>query len=324
MTVMVIGMHRSGTSAATGVLNLMGIPAGRPRDRLTADTFNRQGYWESVRLRDVNVRVLECLGGDWAGPPPLYPGWERAQSLRELKEAARAAFRAVYPSSPWVWKDPHNCLTLPFWRQIIGQHPVVFVYRDPKAVAASLQRRDGFSSFFALALWERYVRSALVNVAGHSVLVTSYDRLLADPEQWCRVAAAFLEDQGLATKRRVSSVRRFLEAGRRTSANPAYRGVAQTMSPAQTELHALVERLEGPSEVFRPPGLPAATPWAESLLHEHRRAFLDQQELRHQLALADRRILNLRPLARPLLQPARRGLRQLQSHLTVLRGRPPR
>jgi hypothetical protein len=322
MSLLVIGMHRSGTSAVTGVVNLLGVPTGSRRDLLPPDTFNSQGYWESASLRHVNVHVLARMGGDWASPPVLRSGWERKDDLADLRKIARSAFGRLYPTPPWVWKDPHNCLTLPFWRHLVGVYPVIFVHRNPIDVGLSLRNRDSLSLLFALALWEWYIRAALLNVAGHPVFMTSYERLLEDPHQWCREIRSFITDQGIPVRDHVPQlkVNAFLEAGGRTTRARTSELEDLAVSTSQKELRSLLQGLARRSDPFTAPELPPPTAWGEALLEERRKALLDQRDLMHQLERADQRVLNLRPLLRPLVRPARHGLRRLNARRTALQS----
>jgi hypothetical protein len=64
--VAVLGMHRSGTSAAARVVNLLGVPLLASDDLLPADGVNPRGYWESERLLRANDELLEAAGGSWS------------------------------------------------------------------------------------------------------------------------------------------------------------------------------------------------------------------------------------------------------------------
>ena len=91
-----------------------------------------------------------------------------------------------------VWKDPRNCITLPFWRTVIDPPlAAVFVCRDPQEVARSLVARDGVTLTYGLALWDRYVRSASTNLAGLPTFVADYARILQNPEIWMTEIAEF-------------------------------------------------------------------------------------------------------------------------------------
>ncbi len=191
--VLVVGMHRSGTSALTGALGHLGltVPAG---DDLVVGRYDNPVHYESQALTDLDDAVLGALGGSWSAPPELDPGWERAPVVARLASGAARAARQAFPvDGPVVWKDPRLCLLLPWWRSLLPA-PVatVLVWRDPVAVARSLRVRQGFTLSLGLALWERYNRAALGALAGHPGYVMAYEDLLADPHEAVGALARWL------------------------------------------------------------------------------------------------------------------------------------
>ena len=199
--VIVLGMHRSGTSAAAGLLNDIGIKLGRDDDLMPGDEANEKGYWESAKLADFQELLLVELGGSWDAPPILKPGWERDLRLLRLAGRGRRLFHRLYGDlQQWGWKDPRTCLLLPFWRRSLSLSPiVVVVHRNPLEVAASLAARDGFTTERSLALWERYNRSLLANAVGSPVLVLSYDDLTQKAGHVTKALKGFLQANGLVT-----------------------------------------------------------------------------------------------------------------------------
>src|SRR5262249_54062286 len=147
---------------------------------LPADEANQKGYWESRRLTEFQESLLEKLGGDWAAPPPLEPGWEQDWRLVRRVGLARRVFREIYGADEqWLWKDPRSTLLLPFWRRALKVEPIVIgIFRDPLEVAGSLARRDRMPTHEALALWETYNRALLVNIRGLPALIVGYEDLL--------------------------------------------------------------------------------------------------------------------------------------------------
>lgn len=198
--VYVLGMHRSGTSATTRLIHLLGVPINVPDDWLAPAPDNPKGYWESAALVDFNDELLTALGGDPEHPPALPRGWQDDRRLAERYEHARELFPTLFPSDQWVWKDPRLCLTFPFWRQALDVQPVVVLaYRHPLEVARSYHARNGISIEHGLALWERYVIHSLRNAVGLPAFVTSYDDMMQSPHAWCLPVRDFLTDHGLAT-----------------------------------------------------------------------------------------------------------------------------
>lgn len=63
--VCVLGMHRSGTSLITRVLNLLGVYLGPEEHLITANADNPKGFWEHDLFKRRNDEILERLGGTW-------------------------------------------------------------------------------------------------------------------------------------------------------------------------------------------------------------------------------------------------------------------
>ena len=179
--VVVMGMHRSGTSAVTGALGAMGLHVPRPQDRIDSPTSNPE-HWEIHSIMLHNDAILERFGGAWDAPPDLPDGWEKGPELEDLADPT-ALLAGAYPDpGPLAWKDPRVCILFPYWRQVLpAPLTVVFVWRSPFAVARSLQERDGLQLLEGVSLWERYNRSALESLSGSDTFVIEYEGLLADP-----------------------------------------------------------------------------------------------------------------------------------------------
>jgi hypothetical protein len=196
--VFVLGMHRSGTSVLTRVVDLLGVPVAQS-GMLTPDASNLAGYWEPRTLNLLNERLLTRLGGSWPRPPAIEVLAHCHTLLADELSAARDAFRALHPGPQWVWKDPRNCLLLPFWRAALGGRAVVVLsYRDPAEVAASMARHRLVNPLYALALWERYLQAAVLFSRGVPSLVVGYRDLAVDPDAMVTTVAEFLEGHGAA------------------------------------------------------------------------------------------------------------------------------
>ena len=179
--VVVLGMHRSGTSAVSRIVNLLGADVGPESDLLT-EFDNPSGHWESKTLVACNDKILASFGRSWDFPPWFAPGWEFSERASRLLPELREAFASVYHSSPWVWKDPRTCLTFPLWRRVLGPDlAVVLVFRDPGAVVTSVKRRDGIPILYSVGLWHHYVRAAVAASAGLPVVCLQFEDLAASP-----------------------------------------------------------------------------------------------------------------------------------------------
>lgn len=179
---LVVGMHRSGTSAITGSLGVLGFHTPHVRDRMGFSSASNAEHWESLSLSVYNDHLLAKLGGSWDAPPDLPLRWEHGDPEPELDSALLVLNRAYPLLGPSVWKDPRLCLLLPLWKRILPSPlAAILIWRSPLAVARSLQKRDGFHLADGLALWERYNRSALRNLAGIDTYICNYETVLRDP-----------------------------------------------------------------------------------------------------------------------------------------------
>ena len=191
----VMGMHRSGTSALARMLSLMG--ATLPRRVMPANAGNASGYWEPEAIVRLNDRILDAYGLRWndAFAEARLPG---AGELVERfgEEAARLLADEYGDSALIVLKDPRITVLQEFWRAVlhgagIAMLPVV-VSRPPAEVVASLLRRDDGDPQTAALAYASYGLHA-ASAQPPAVFLT-YAQLLAD---WKACAARAASTFGL-------------------------------------------------------------------------------------------------------------------------------
>lgn len=183
--ILVLGMHRSGTSAVTGALSLLG--SALPQTIMPANSDNVRGYFESARVMHFNDAILCTAGSSW-------DDWRRLD-LREYSaafqsDAKRLVDEEFGQTSLFILKDPRICRFVPFWVSVIvesGYAPrAVLPFRSPLEVAHSLNARDGFPIGKGLALWLRHVLDAERESRNIDRSFVSMDNFLAD---WRECAA---------------------------------------------------------------------------------------------------------------------------------------
>jgi hypothetical protein len=182
--VVVLGMHRSGTSVATRLLRELGWFLGDPVALLGPREDNADGFYERADVQVLNDEILESLDASWDAPPSHEEVVGRVDQLEALRVGGVLADLAAEASgTPVALKDPRICLLWPLWeRHFPADVLVLLAFRDPIEVARSLHARDGLPVQVGLALWEDYVLRSLQARAGRSALVLRYGDLVADPE----------------------------------------------------------------------------------------------------------------------------------------------
>lgn len=179
--VVVLGMHRSGTSALTGLLQRMGLWAGEEGDFPLADDHNQTGYWEHRGVWSVDEAILQALGASWSEVADLDLSRLDEGVRARLRERARETVRDLDGHGSWVIKDPRLCLLFPFWREILERPFCILIHREPLPVARSLAARDEFPIPYGIALWEKHTLEALASTRGLPRILISHRALLADP-----------------------------------------------------------------------------------------------------------------------------------------------
>jgi hypothetical protein len=243
---------------------------------------NPTGFWESQSLGRVNDEILASLDGSWDVPPRLEPGWLEDRRLDALRTMAPDVVNEVFRTKQWAWKDPRNCLTLPFWLDVLDVTPVVvLVHRSPVEVAMSLLWRNGLHVHHSLALWERYVRSSVDAAAGLPTYVIDYAQLLRDPIAATANLHRFLEARGFEVNAPDEGVlRSFLSSELRHSRfSDPETWAPFAVSPEQRLLHAALFSGAGPHDAFSLRDVGLETPAAEALF----RALRDERGMRHVL-----------------------------------------
>ena len=195
--VLVLGMHRAGTSALARVLSLRG--ASLPAHVLPANPGNPSGYWEPERIVALNDAMLDYFGVQWDDP---FAAWQLPPSAsfpaKFQAEAGEILAQEFAGADLFVLKDPRCTLLQGFWRDALAAAgadvcPVV-IMRPFAEVAESLVRRDGTSTAGAALLYIAYGLEA-ARAVGDGATVVTYAQLLAD---WRGATDRIATEQGFA------------------------------------------------------------------------------------------------------------------------------
>jgi hypothetical protein len=196
--VLVLGMHRSGTSALAGLLVQAGLDG--PIDLMPATPANPRGYWESLGAMKLNDQLLQHLGSHWSRCWALAQHhWESASSaLQGWRSGLLHLLSTAYPhGGRAVLKDPRLCVLLPAlqpWLESTLISTAAFLpIRHPAEAAASLRLAEGIPRSQALLLWLGHVLSAERHSRPLHRLIVDYNELLADPDAVLTRSARILE-----------------------------------------------------------------------------------------------------------------------------------
>ena len=211
---LVLGMHRSGTSAATQLLALAG--AHLPDNVMPGDEHNAKGYFEPWRIAVFNDHRLRAAGGAWddAFTYPYAPVPDEAEWAAQAGQMFREEYgKARFP----LLKDPRVSLLMPLWRPVLEAEGLdircVLPIRPPLAVAGSLARRDQFPPVKSVLLWCAYMLAAEAGSRDLPRAFVDYDALLADWRgEVARIEAAHGAPLPRLTERAAGRIDAFLSA----------------------------------------------------------------------------------------------------------------
>jgi len=176
--IVVTGMHRSGTSLITGLLDLCGYGVGDTKQLLGENQprfDNMKGHFESRDLVQIDDALLAAAGGSWN----RLPDGTALESAADTFALPMQHFLEDFDGH--VIKDPRLSVTLASWRaQGMQLRHVVLCLRHPLQVARSLQRRDAMDLNEGLQLWYEHNRRLVDALEGASWSVIDYDRIRGD------------------------------------------------------------------------------------------------------------------------------------------------
>lgn len=184
MQLIVLGMHRSGTSTVTGLLHLMGASVGPDAALIGANEENPKGFWERrdvIAINDALLKQHHCAWYNLSHWPEEWAAGE-PQPNEALAEQMRAVLNDFSGEVPVVLKDPRLCHTLPYWLPLLDNVRLVLVYREPMAIARSLATRNGLPIEMGLAIWEACMIQLLrYREQLPDCIELQYESLIADP-----------------------------------------------------------------------------------------------------------------------------------------------
>jgi len=194
--VIILGMHRSGTSMVAGALASVGLYAGESEELLADQQDNPHGFWERRDVVSLNDAILSASNASWFKPPETVPA-----DSADFDDSIANILASMPSGRSCLIKDPRLLVTWPLWKRAVDDSVLLFVYRDPNAVAASLQSRNGFPRSLGLALWEHYNRLAIEAIQGQDAVSISYESVAKNPVETLTKMLLQLKEMGVASER---------------------------------------------------------------------------------------------------------------------------
>jgi glycosyltransferase involved in cell wall biosynthesis len=194
--IVVLGMHRSGTSVITRGLKVMGIELG---DSLMppVEGNNAKGFWEDIDLNALNIEMLGSIGSDWHHLAAIKQNEVEVLQKKGYFLRAIELLRQKVDGVPiFGFKDPRVAKLLPFWKEVFDhcQFDVGYVLavRHPLSIVQSLAKRDGFDAEKNYLLWLGHVLESLADSVGNKRVLVDYDFLMRSPDhELNRIAKCF-------------------------------------------------------------------------------------------------------------------------------------
>lgn len=216
---LILGMHRSGTSAVTRVVNLLGAKIG---DRLVpSGPDNPSGFWENATAVEINEQLLRDLGRTWYDMREMPDDWmDTAAAAKALDLARKFIRRDLGGSRLCALKDPRICLTVPLWikafESLKFEVDCLFVVRNPREVVESLHRRNDWPRSPLYLMWVQYLLEAEAATRRCRRAMVSYDQVL-DGWRTCmgRVAKELHLAWPAKTGEAATAIDAFLDRGQR-------------------------------------------------------------------------------------------------------------
>ena len=196
-TLILLGMHRSGTSVATGLLGLCGAWVGDQQELTGAGKENPKGFFERRDIRNICDNLLLSTDADWWKVSDFHASMVPDEALAKLGPEFGHIVFGLKKHGTCVIKEPRLCLLFPILAEFVKFPVIVHTIRNPVEIAKSLRTRNNFAMSHGLALWESYTRRALAASAAFPRVFISYENLVSDPATETRLLLEKLQAQNV-------------------------------------------------------------------------------------------------------------------------------
>ncbi|MFW5450517.1 MAG: sulfotransferase family protein [Methylophagaceae bacterium] len=187
--ILILGMHRSGTSALTGVLEQLGVHLGCS---LLSGIIgvNDKGFFEHESIVDQHNKILNAMGRNWMDLRPMPDNWWQNGNINVFSgNIIDILLKEFSGEKLFGIKDPRLCRLMPLWLDVLESlqysPKVILCFRHPFVVANSLQIRDQLDFEVGILLWLSHVLESEKYSRNLPRSVLLYDDLMTDWELVC-------------------------------------------------------------------------------------------------------------------------------------------
>lgn len=193
--IIILGMHRSGTSMMAQLCQCMGAYLGEENELIAAAADNPDGYFENIEISSIDNKLLQFSNREWYSLEPLKLDSNSLQ-IKELTERLKVCIQNLFEKSDTIAiKDPRISILLPLWEKTLKELGVVidyiWMFRNPLEVAASLRKRNGYTRKHSLLLWVYYNLNIAKFLEGKGYLALNYRDVLETPQIFERLGRLF-------------------------------------------------------------------------------------------------------------------------------------
>jgi tetratricopeptide (TPR) repeat protein len=198
--VVILGMHRAGTSLCAKIVGRSRYSLGRPL--MQAGSDNPDGYYEHAEINRLQEALLTQLGATWDTSWSVREALD-ANSLDAEANAIVGRLKALVAQQlrdsggRWAFKDPRTGWLLPIWLRLFDELDItptwLLAVRDPRAVAASLHARNRLPSELGELLWVEHYLNALRHLGPQIAAVVHYESWFSSPREQIEAVARALD-----------------------------------------------------------------------------------------------------------------------------------
>jgi hypothetical protein len=167
--VIVLGMHRSGTSILSKLVSELGVGMGFPRN----------GHFEDQRIKALNKRIMAVCHANWDFPVGCRALYENHDFQELVSQKVSQDMKFHLPDiwlrrRSWGWKDPRTLATLPVWTRLFPNARTITVVRSATEVSKSLVKRERNRSTFLASAARGLGSIRCTSSAGALALIEEY------------------------------------------------------------------------------------------------------------------------------------------------------